>query len=488
MGGECRGSAVGVTHDNEPNHTLTRQDQTPDRIPPHNADAERGVLGSMLLSWDCVVDVRASLTAREFYLDTHRLIFEACLRLDDAGEKGDPVTLATVLDRQGKLAEVGGVTALFDIINSVPHAAHAKYYARIVREAYQRRMLIAALVDGLHLAWNLSSDLFETMGKVSDIVRQYEESTAQSEPVTLREAVAQEVIEIGDRQRNPRPAGFTTGLRDLDAKTGGIRRGQTVILAARPSMGKTALALQVAAHIGDTFGAVLVFSMEQQQADIARRALASRTGIDSKCFLSGELTADECEQLNEAAADVTDSVVIDDRPARSVRQIAAAIRMAKRRGDVAAVVLDYLQLMAPEDRRAPREQQVAQMSRDMHDVAKNEQVCVILLAQLNREVDKRSDKRPVLSDLRESGSIEQDADVVIFIDRPEMRDKEDRPGEAELIVAKNREGQTGVVTVAYRSHLTRFDDFAAPWMAQQDPFGPTGDPVEDEFMKGVHRG
>lgn len=434
-----------------------------DRVPPQNLEAERGVLGSILLENHFVDEVADVLIADHFYLDSHQRIYKAILRLHESGVHGfDAVTVGDSLKQQNELQEVGGYDYLTELLESVPHAAHAKYYASIIRDKAVQRRLIFACTDILKNAYDEASETDDLLNQAEQQIFSILEQQEAGNKFELSEILLETFKRIADRrERGGSISGLSTGFRDLDKQTNGLQSSELVILAARPSMGKTAFVLNLAEAVADRSQAgVVVFSLEQSKHELAERFLCIRGKLDMHKLRKGELTEDEYDKLMRTASELDAlPIFIDDSPGRSMSQINAICRRLKRKDDIRLVIIDYLQLIEPEDKRAPREQQIAQITRRLKFLAKELSIPVMALAQLNRGVELRDDKRPRLADLRESGAIEQDADIVMFLHRPEMYNVEDHPGEAEVIVAKHRNGPTGIVKLTFEKQYLRFQDF-----------------------------
>ena len=435
-----------------------------DRLPPQDLDAERGVLGSILYLNEVIDDVADIVHADQFYLTQHATIYQAIWKLHDAGIRGiDAVTLSNQLEKQGDLEGIGGDRYLLEILNSVPHASHAQYYARIVRDKYIQRSLIYACTEILR-------DSYEDAKETEDILRDAEhkifqilEQQENTQKLELKDILIQAFDRIDERlSHQGNISGISTGFTDLDAKTNGLHPTELIILAARPSMGKTAFVINIAEAVSRlSQRGVLLFSLEQSKLEIAERLLCIHGKLDGHRVRKGDLDDDERERLIEASQALSElPIFIDDSPGRTMAQIGAIARRLKRRKGLGVIIIDYLQLIEPEDRKAPREQQIAQIARRLKFLAKELEVPVIALSQLNRGVELREDKRPRLADLRESGAIEQDADLVMFLHRPDAYDPEDRPGEAEVIIAKHRSGPTGIVNLTWKKESMRFVDYS----------------------------
>ncbi len=462
----------------------TVEDHLISKLPPQNLDAERSVLGSMLLSNDAVDEIASYLKAAHFYHDAHQQIYATICRMRDRGRGAiDAVTLAEELASLKLLEEVGGPSYLHQILETVPHAAHVRYYADIVHEKYVQRTLIDTCTEVLRECYDAGRPadeiLQEAEQKIFSILEQQERETK----LAIRDILVDAFSAIDVRlQREGEISGLATTFIDFDRVTTGFQPSELVILAARPSMGKTALLCNWAECIARPAGpskpanGVLIFSLEQSKIELAERFLCMVARIDGHRLRNGTIDTEEQQKLLNASAVLNElPIFIDDAPARTTAQIGAIARRMKRQHDIKLIVIDYLQLIEPEDRRAPREQQISQITRRLKQLAKEINVPLIALAQLNRGVDLREDKRPRLADLRESGAIEQDADLVIFLHRPDAYDPQDRPNEADLIVAKHRSGPTDTVTLTWRKEFLRFES----WTRQVEP----GDWHDDEFSR-----
>ncbi len=443
-----------------------------DRVPPQNLEAERGLLGSILLESHFVDEVADVIGADHFYLDSHQRIFKAIMRLHETGVHGfDAVTVGDALKQQNELQDIGGYDYLNELLESVPHAAHAKYYAGIIREKAVQRRLIFACTDILKSAYDESSETDDLLNQAEQQIFSILEQQESGNKFDLSAILIETFDRIAKRRElGGSISGLSTGFRDLDRQTNGMQPSELIILAARPSMGKTAFVLNLAEAVADrSQAAVVVFSLEQSKHELAERFLCIRGKLDMHKLRKGELSEDEYDKLMRTASELDAMpVFIDDTPGRNMAQINAICRRLKRKDELRLVIIDYLQLIEPEDKRAPREQQIAQITRRLKFLAKELSVPVMALAQLNRGVELREDKRPKLADLRESGAIEQDADIVMFLHRPEMYNPEDHPGEAEVIVAKHRNGPTGIVKLNFEKQYLRFQDFVSEGPSMPD--------------------
>ena len=431
------------------------------RLPPQNLDAERCVLGSILLMNEAFDEVGESLKADQFYGDAHQKIYAAIHKLYEAGVRGiDAVTLAEELIRRNELDDIGGPAYLAEILESVPHAAHIRYYAGIVREKYMQRSLIYACTEILSDCYEAAEDVQELLQSAERKIFRIVEDQGGSAKIAIGDIMVEAFNRIDERMKQTGDVtGITSGFRDLDQQTTGFQPTELIILAARPSMGKTALVCNIAhAVAAKSNKGVLLFSLEQSNLELAERFLAISARINGHDLRAGNLTDEQHDKLVAASDELSRlPLFIDDQPGRTMTQVAALSRRLHRKSPLGVIIIDYLQLIEPDDKNSPREQQIAGISRRLKFLAKELRVPVIALAQLNRGVELREDKRPRLADLRESGAIEQDADMVMFLHRPDAYDPEDRPGEAEVVVAKHRSGPTGIVRLAWRKEYMRFD-------------------------------
>ena len=435
-----------------------------DRTPPQDNDAEQSVIGSMLLSKDAIADVIETVRGTDFYRPAHETIYDAIVDLYGRGEPADPVTVAAELQRRGELGRIGGAPYLHTLSASVPIAANASYYAEIVREKAVLRRLVGA---GTRIAqWGYSGE-----GEVDELVdRAQAEVYAVTDKRTaedyaplseIMESTLDEIEAISNRDGEM--VGVPTGFADLDELTNGLHGGQMIIVAARPAMGKSTLALDFcrSASIHHNLASV-IFSLEMTRNEITMRLLSAEGKIPLNHMRNGHMTDDDWSKLARKMGEVSAApLFIDDSPNMTMMEIRAKARRLKQRHDLRLIVIDYLQLMSSGKKVESRQLEVSEFSRQIKLLAKEIDVPIIALSQLNRGPEQRADKRPMMSDLRESGSIEQDADMVILLHREDAYEKEStRPGEADLIVAKHRNGPTRDVVVAFQGHYSRFVDMA----------------------------
>ena len=438
-----------------------------ERTPPQDLAAEQSVLGGVLLSKDAIADVVEVLTPHDFYRPAHALVFEAALDLYSRGEPVDPVSVAAELTRSGSLAKVGGASYLHTLVASVPTAANAGYYARLVAEKAILRRLVEAgtRVVQMGYAGGVDGDVDSAVDRAQAEIYAVSERRSGEDYVALSELLNPTLEEIeAIAGRDGGMSGVPTGIADLDRLTNGLHPGQLVIVAARPGLGKSTLALDFARAASIKHGlASVVFSLEMSKSEITMRLLSAEARVHLQHMRTGHMTDDDWGRLARRMGEVSNApLFIDDSPHLTMTEIRAKTRRLKQRHDLRLVVVDYMQLMSSPRKVENRQQEVSEISRSMKLLAKELEVPVVALSQLNRLSEQRADKRPMLSDLRESGSLEQDADIVVLLHRDDMYEKESaRAGEADLIVAKHRNGPTDVVTVAFQGHYSRFVDMTS---------------------------
>jgi replicative DNA helicase len=439
-----------------------------ERSPPHSLEAEKGVLGSLLLDPRMCDDVALVVRPEEFYSPTHRKLFEHMLEMHNTGKQIDLTLLVDRLKSTGDFDALGGTAFLIDVAESVPTAANAVWYGRIVSEKAVVRELIHASTEILRDAYDQAVEprelLAQSESKIFGILEQKGTGDVRQMTDILHEAMAR----IDDRiNRGGGIGGISTGLRDLDSQTGGLHDSELVILAARPSMGKTALATTIAENVALGSGKPVFFvSLEMSRLELAERMLCSHGKINGHNLRNGLLSQTERRKLIESSSQLSEApIFIDDTPSRTMTEIAAAARRLKRRSDLRLIVIDYLQLIEPDNNKDQRQEQVAKIARRLKGMARELKVPVLCLSQLNRQAEVSKDNRPKLSHLRESGAIEQDADVVMFVHREEyyatnQEDRDKLRGKAEIIIAKQRNGPIGDVPLTWIQQHTRFEDRA----------------------------
>jgi replicative DNA helicase len=440
------------------------------RVPPHSIEAEQSVLGGLLLdnsTWDRAADL---LTDGDFYRFEHRAIYDAIGRLVQANKPADVITVFEQLQSLGRAEECGGLAYLNALAQSVPSAANLRRYAEIVRERAILRKLIEASDDIATQAFNpqgraVTQILDEAESQIFKIGEEGQRTRQGFQPMDqLVMALIDRVTELAENGADD-VTGVRTGFFELDRMTAGFQPGDLIVLAARPSMGKTALALNIAEHVAVSEGLpAVVFSMEMGASQLALRMVGSLGRIDQSGLRTGRLRDDEWGRLTEAVDKLSKaSIFIDETPALSPAELRArARRQARVCGKLGLIVVDYLQLMSGSSRSEEnRATELGEISRGLKALAKELQCPVLALSQLNRSVESRNDKRPMMSDLRESGAIEQDADVIMFIYRDEYYNKDSKePGVAEIIIAKQRNGPVGTSKLTFLKPLTKFDNMA----------------------------
>jgi replicative DNA helicase len=443
---------------------LAPRDDYPDRTPPQDVAAEQSVIGAMLLSKDAIADVVESLREADFYRPAHQLIYSSILDLYGRGEPADAVTVSAELTRIGELGRIGGAPYLHTLVASVPTAANASYYALIVKERAVLRRLVEAGTRIVQMGYAGDGDVDQIVDRAQAAVYDITDRRTAEDYLPLSAIMPSTLEEIDAiSSRGGVMAGVPTGFHDLDTLTHGLHAGQMIVIAARPAIGKSTVGLDLARSASIKHGLTsAIFSLEMSRNEIAMRLLSAEAGISLSNLRSGQMSDGDWQKLARKMSSVSEApMFIDDSPNMTMMEIRAKCRRLKQRHDLRLVIIDYLQLMTSGKRVESRQQEVSEFSRSLKLLAKELEVPVIAISQLNRGPEQRTDKRPMLSDLRESGSIEQDADMVILLHREDAYEKESpRAGEADFIVAKHRNGPTGTITVAFQGHYSRFMDMA----------------------------
>lgn len=431
-------------------------------VPPHDVEAEQSVLGSMIIDRDAIIAATEILSSDDFYRPDHKLIYEAMLELFSKGEPIDLVTLKSKLENMGTLEQIGGIRYIADLANSVPTSAHIKKYSKIVEEKSILRKLIKA-------SQSISSMSYEASEKVESIM-EYAEKTVfdimqnrRTEEFSHIKEILPKAFDKIEQIYNNRgtTTGISTGFADLDLKTAGLQPSDLILVAARPSMGKTAFALNIVQHAAvKNQVPTAIFSLEMSEEQLVNRMLSAEAHIDAQKLRTGELDQDDWLSIARSMAPLSSApVYIDDTPGITVNEVRAKCRRLKLEHGLGLVVIDYLQLMSgnPNGRGDNRQQEISEISRSLKALAREINAPVIALSQLSRACETRADHRPMLSDLRESGAIEQDADVVAFLYRDEYYNPDtDKKGIAEVIIAKQRNGPTGTVDLVWLGKYTKF--------------------------------
>jgi replicative DNA helicase len=436
------------------------------RVPPHNLQAEESLLGAMLLSRDAIAAVaEVHLSAGDFYKPTHGHVFEAIVALYERGDPADPVTVAEELRRDGLLDAIGGPATLVSLQASTPATSNAARYARIVEEHALLRRLIGVAGEIAELGYELPDDVTAAVDRAEAMVFEVAQRRVADTMAPLRDLLSLNLDRLEALyERGEAITGVPTGYADLDHQLSGLQPSSLVVVGARPGMGKTSFALGMAAHAAlEARQPVLFFSLEMSHLELTQRLLCAEAKVDSTRMRNGRLQEPDWAKINNAIGRLAEApIYIDDNPNTTVMEIRAKARRLKSRlGGLGLICVDYLQLMTGRTSAENRQVEVSEMSRGLKILARELEVPVVALSQLSRNLEMRADKRPLLADLRESGSIEQDSDVVIFIYRDELYNAEspDR-GTAEILVAKHRNGPTGKTRLAFLDHYTRFANMA----------------------------
>ena len=434
--------------------------ETGGRVPPQDLIAEQSLLGAMLLSKQAIDPASELLTGRDFYRPAHELVFDRIVDLANRGEPVDAVTVKTELQRRGDLARVGGAEYLHTLIATVPTVASADYYASIVREKAVLRRLIEVGNRISNMGWAETGDLEDLVDTAQREVMDVDSARDINDYTVVSELLVATLDEIEAIQDRDGPmAGLASGFDELDQITTGFRPGQMVVVAARPGVGKSTLGLDFcrAASIRHSTPSA-IFSLEMTGAEISMRLLSAEAKVPIHQMRGGGMTDSDWTSIGRAMPRVQGApIFIDDSPNLTMPEIRAKARRMRKQHGVGLIVIDYLQLMTSGKRVENRQVEVSEFSRQIKLLAKELDIPVVAISQLNRVSEQRADKKPQLSDLRESGSIEQDADIVLLVHRPEMYGESDRVGEADLIVAKNRSGPTsGGIAVAFQGRYSRF--------------------------------
>ncbi len=437
------------------------------RQQPFDLEAEMGVIGSVLLLPEVSDDI-ASLRADDFYDDANRKIYETLRDMHDSGEKIDITLLVSKLRTSGDYEKVGGAAYLAKLSASVPNAAHAVYYADIVTEKAVYRKLIASSTEILRDSYEQTSTAKELCAQAEQKIFAIMDGRSAQSVHSISDVLHEAMDRMDARLRDDYDTGGAeSGFAQFDEMTGGLHSGELIILAARPSMGKTALAMNIGEYVSITQQLPVLFvSLEMSGIELADRMLCSLARVNGHRLRNGTISSDDRERLIRKANEISQApLFVDDSPSRTVSEIAAAARRIKRReGNLGLIVIDYLQLIEPDNSRDPRQEQVAKIARRLKGIARELEVPLLCLSQLNRQAEDSKDHRPRLSHLRESGAIEQDADVVMFVHREEYYHRGDEraqfAGQAEIIISKQRNGPIGDVELTWEADFTRFSDRA----------------------------
>jgi replicative DNA helicase len=434
-----------------------------DRLPPQDIDAEMSVLGGMLMSKDAIAEVVEVLRPEDFYRPAHETVYGVVIDLYSQGQPVDAITVSAELTKRGQLERIGGVVYLHDLIAGVPTAANAGYYAAIVRDRAVLRRLVRAGTKVAELGYatdgrSVDDVVNAAQAEVYAVSEREQSQDYQSAGKILNDYLDELDLAVA---RGGTIKGVPTGFTELDNLTGGLHAGQMVIVAARPGMGKSTLGLDFARSASIRHGTTsVVFSLEMSKQEITQRLIAAESGVRLQKIRQGNLKDEDWDRITARMDSIREApMFIDDSPNMSLMEIRAKCRRLKQRHDLGLIILDYMQLMSSGRKVESRQQEVSEFSRSLKLLAKELSVPLVAISQLNRGPEGRQDKKPMMSDLRESGSLEQDADVVILLHRPDRDDSARQAGEsddAKLIVAKHRNGPTAAIEVLFLGHLARF--------------------------------
>lgn len=431
-----------------------------DRVPPQNIEAEQAVLGAILINGEALITAMERISSDDFYRGAHQRIYEAIVELAEDQEPVDLITLTSLLQNKQQLEEIGGVTYLSELANAVPTAANIDYYAAIVEEKSMLRRLIRTATQIVTNGYANEDDVGSMLSEAEAKILEISQRRSSSGFVVIRDVLMEVFEKVESLYSNKGGAtGIPSGFVDLDKMTSGFQRSDLVILAARPSVGKTAFALNVAQNVGvRAKETVAIFSLEMGAAQLVQRMVCAEANVDANRMRTGYLEGDDWEKLTMAIGALSEAnIFIDDSPSITVADIRAKCRRLQQEKGLGMILIDYLQLIAGRGKGDNRQQEVSEISRTLKQIARELNVPVIALSQLSRGVEQRQDKRPMMSDLRESGSIEQDADIVAFLYRDDYYDKEsEKKNIIEIIIAKQRNGPVGTVELAFLKQFNKF--------------------------------
>jgi replicative DNA helicase len=435
------------------------------RIPPHNLEAEESVLGAMLLSRDAIATAMEICKPEDFYKSSHGHIFSAITSLFSQGEPADWVTVTEELRRRGLLETIGDPSVFVSLQANTPSIGNAEYYAKIIEELALLRRLVSVAGEITELGYSLPEDVSDVLDRAESLVFEVSQRRVVDSMTPLRDLLGESLDHLEQLfTRGESITGLATGYADLDEQLAGLQPSNLIVVGARPAMGKTSFALGMVAHAGIKLNKpVLLFSLEMSHLELTQRLLCSEARVDANRMRTGKLLEADWTKIGNAISRMSEApIFIDDNPNLTVMDIRARARRLKSREGLGLVVVDYLQLMTGRHGAENRQVEVSEISRGLKILARELEVPVVALSQLSRGLEMRQDKRPMLADLRESGSIEQDSDVVLFIYRDEIYnpDSSESQGTAEIIVAKHRNGPTGHTRLAFIGHHARFDNMA----------------------------
>ena len=437
------------------------------KLPPQSIEAEMSILGGILVDNEAINRVLEVLSPEDLYRESHRKIMRAMIELNERGEPCDLITMTTILRKKGELEEVGGGAYLATLVDFVPMAANISYYCKIVKEKYITRKLISAATDIVSNGFEDKVEVEELLDNAQKVIFEISENKLRPSYYKVSDILKDTIKNIELLyEKKELVTGVPTGYTDLDKLTAGFHAGDLVIIAGRPAMGKTTFALNVAQYAAvdsDKKFPAAIFSLEMPKEQLVERLLCSASRVDLTRLRSGHLQENDWPKLIKGAGLLHNSkIFIDDTPSITVMELRSKARRLKAEHDIGIIVIDYLQLMRGGANSESRQQEISEISRSLKALAKELSIPVIALSQLNRSLEQRTDKRPMMSDLRESGAIEQDADIIMFVYRGEVYDKEneDLKGKAEVIIGKHRSGPIGTVDLAFRGEFTRFENLS----------------------------
>lgn len=435
-----------------------------DRIPPHNIEAEESILGAMMISQDAIAVAGEVLDEDDFYRDAHRKIYNSIKNLYVRGEAADPITVVEELKKMNILEEVGGRAYIHTLVSNVPLAANARHYSTIVAQNATLRRLIEAATKIATMGYEVPEDLEKTIDTAEQLIFSVSKRRLKGDFTILKDLLTEGFEQIEKlHEKGSQITGLPTGYTDFDRLTTGLQKSDLIIIAGRPSMGKTSFVLGTAQHIGLNFKKpVAIFSLEMARHQLSQRIMCSEARIDASRLRTGRLKEEDWPKLAKTVGELAESpIYIDDTASINVMELRAKARRLMTQKDLALIIVDYLQLMTGPLGLQNRQQEISEISRSLKILGRELNVPIVAVSQLSRACELRQDKRPQLADLRESGAIEQDADLVAFIYRDELYypDSEDA-GIAEILIRKHRNGPTGVIRLAFLSQFTKFVDLA----------------------------
>lgn len=434
-----------------------------ERVPPHNLEAEQSLLGSMMLSASAISVAIEIVTPDDFYRDAHRLIYEAISKMYLDGEPVDPVTISEALKKMSALEKIGGKPYIHNLANFVPTAANAKYYADIVARNSTLRGLIRAATDIATIAYEAPEDVERAVDESERLLFDVSKKRVSEKFVHIKPLLTENYEKIEKLAENKSlVTGLSTGFIELDRQTSGLHRSDLIVVAARPAMGKTSLALGMARHAAvEEKKGVAIFSLEMNRHQLAQRLMCSEARVDAQLLRTGQLEDNGWERLNRAMGRLAEApIYIDDTPSITIMELRAKARRMIAKHQLDLIIIDYLQLMTGRAKSESRQQEISEISRALKVLGRELEVPILAVSQLSRAVETRDNKKPKLSDLRESGAIEQDADLVIFIYRDKYYNPENDESTAEVIIAKHRNGPTGTVRLTFLDSYAKFENLA----------------------------